>query len=98
MSLAGILVAMPIEWEHSGDGEFPYRVRILEREFTIRVNDFPAEPLYTIMVDGAELAHLEDWPGVWRRPPIPAHLLELVAGIQERRRAAGSDDPSPPQA
>ncbi|WP_432825293.1 hypothetical protein [Dactylosporangium sp. CA-092794] len=73
------LTDRPIAWEHSGDGEFPYHAEIDGRTLTVRVNDFPAEPLYTLIVDGAELADLDDWPSTWRRPPIPNHLLDLIA-------------------
>ncbi|WP_433204686.1 hypothetical protein ACQP00_36385 [Dactylosporangium sp. CS-047395] len=73
------LTERPIAWEHSGDGEFPYHAEVDGRTLTVRVNDFPAEPLYTLIVDGAEHADLDDWPRVWRRPPVPNHLLDLVA-------------------
>ncbi len=73
------LTATPIRWEHSGDGEFPYHAEVDGRTLTVRVNDFPAEPLYTLIVDGDELVDLDDWPTVWRRPPAPAHLLDLIA-------------------
>jgi len=73
------LTVTPIRWEHSGDGEFPYHAEIDGRTLTVRVNDFPAVPLYTLLVDGAELVDLDDWPTVWRRPPVPSHLLDLVA-------------------
>ncbi|MEU7874056.1 hypothetical protein [Dactylosporangium sp. NPDC049140] len=73
------LTERPIAWEHSGDGEFPYHAEVDGRTLTVRVNDFPAEPVYTLIVDGAELADLDDWPRSWRRPPVPNHLLDLVA-------------------
>jgi hypothetical protein len=55
-------------WEATGDGELPYRAEIGGRTFTLRVNDFPAEPLYTLLVDGHEVEDLEDWPSAWVRP------------------------------
>ena len=58
----------PITWARTGDGEFPYRARIEGREWIIRVNDFPAEPLYSLMIDGQAALDLEDWPEVWIRP------------------------------
>jgi hypothetical protein len=72
---AGLLAATPIGWAHSGDAELPYRAKLDGRNLLIRVNDLPAEPLYTLVVDGSELAVLEDWPPAWRRPPVPPHLL-----------------------
>ncbi|GAA0725940.1 hypothetical protein Drose_17970 [Dactylosporangium roseum] len=72
------LTAIPIRWQRSGDGEFPYHAEVDGRVLTVRVNDFPVAPLYTLLVDGAELADLDDWPQVWQRPPVPSHLLDLV--------------------
>jgi hypothetical protein len=41
---------------------------LVHQVMTIRVNDFPAEPLYTLLVDGEEVEDLEDWPEAWTRP------------------------------
>jgi hypothetical protein len=72
------LHAMPLVWEHTGDGEVPYRATIGERVLTVRVNDFPAEPLYTLLVDGHEVEHLEDWPEAWQKPATPKPLLDKL--------------------
>src|SRR5262249_36587142 len=73
-----------VAWEHSGDGELPYRAQVDGRALTVRVNDFPAQALYTLIVDGAEIADLEDWPAGWARPAIPQALLDLVAKARKR--------------
>jgi hypothetical protein len=59
---------IPIQWERSGNGEFPYGLTVGDERWEVRVNDFPAEPLYTLLADGRELIDLDDWPEVWRRP------------------------------
>jgi hypothetical protein len=59
--------AAPIQWTHSGDGEFPYQATVENRALQIRVNDFPAEPLYTLIVDGEDIEDLEDWPSAWKK-------------------------------
>ena len=64
------LVAMPIVWEPTGDGEVPYRAEVDGRPCRVRVNDFPVEPLYTLLVEGEALADLEDWPAAWVKSPI----------------------------
>lgn len=61
-----------LAWEGTGDGEFPYRTTVNGRTFTIRINDFPAEPMYTLIAEGDELADLDDWPPAWSRPGAPA--------------------------
>lgn len=65
--VAGLL-ATPVDWEPTGDGEIPYRAQVDSRTWAVRVNDFPAEPLYTLLVDGEVQADLEDWPAAWTKP------------------------------
>ena len=62
-------VSSPMVWEQTGDGELPYRRSVNGRAFTIRVNDFPAEPLYTLLIDEDEIADRDDWPAQWHKPP-----------------------------
>lgn len=71
------LTVLPLWW-HSADArcdgndvilyEMPFRGKRLR----IRANDYPAEPMYTLLVGdpGAELAavDLEHWPSSWVRP------------------------------
>ena len=81
--------ASPIVWEHTGGGEFPYQAEIKGRTFTIRVNDFPEEPLYTLLVEGIEVEDLEDWPEAWVRPGIPKALLDMVEKAKKQKPAPG---------
>jgi hypothetical protein len=70
--------ASPIVWQSTGGGEVPYRAQVRGKTLTIRVNDFPAEPLYTLLVDGQEVEDLEDWPAAWVRPVLPGALPERI--------------------
>ena len=72
------LRATPLVWEHTGDGEVPFTTKVGDSVLTIRVNDFPAEPLYTLLVDGDEVEDLEDWPESWRKPTTPQALLDKL--------------------
>lgn len=72
------LTAIPVTWKHTGDAEFPYTADVQNRRYTIRLNDFPAEPLYTLIAEGNELQDLEDWPGAWEMPAPPKALLDLL--------------------
>jgi hypothetical protein len=72
--------ALPIDFGHTGDGEYPYRAETVLGVVVIRVNDFPAEPLYSIFIDDVFVTDLEDWPEGWVRPPLPQHLRDLITG------------------
>jgi hypothetical protein len=72
------LTQIAITWKHTGDAELPYTAEVLGRTYTIRINDFPAEPLYTLLSGGAELEDLEDWPPAWVMPTPPKELLDLL--------------------
>lgn len=76
---------LPVAWEHTGDGEFPYRATVDGAGLVVRVNDFPAEPLYSLLVNGRVAVDLEDWPERWRRPGVPPGLLRQAAARQARR-------------
>ncbi len=63
-----------IRWVKTDDAEFPYEtyemfeVDARDGRVRIRVNDYPAEPLYTLMINGAPVVDLDDWPPSWERP------------------------------
>ena len=39
--------------------------------WAVRLNDFPEEPLHTVLIDGDEVMHFDDWPWIWTRPEFP---------------------------
>jgi hypothetical protein len=45
-----------------------YTAVVGNSEWKIRINDFPAEPLYTLIVDCSEIIHFNDWPKEWVKP------------------------------
>jgi hypothetical protein len=57
-----------IEWENGTDPEYPYFAEFAGERCLIRLNDFPDDNLYTLIVDGVEIAHFDDWPEFWSRP------------------------------
>ena len=58
---------MPYRWSKTGDAEFPLMRRDNGQLWQIRLNDFPAEPLLTLLIDGAEIRDLNSWPDAWER-------------------------------
>ncbi|MDM8549767.1 hypothetical protein QUF72_06810 [Desulfobacterales bacterium HSG2] len=57
-----------IVWNKTKDAEFPFEVYINQRRVTIRLNDFPVETLYTLLIDNKPVSDFDDWPENWRRP------------------------------
>ena len=57
-----------VDWSRTGDPEFPFEASIASRSWRIRINDFPEQPLFTLLVDGTEVGDIEEWPEPWSRP------------------------------
>lgn len=58
---------LAIAWRHTDDGEFPYEAQVDAHRLQVRVNDFPDEPLYSLLIDGEHAADFDKWPGHWTR-------------------------------
>jgi hypothetical protein len=54
-----------IRWKESSNPEFPLRAVHDGDELRLRLNDFPAESLYTLFVNDIEIMDLEDLPENW---------------------------------
>lgn len=57
-----------IVWKPGMDSLHPYSTEFEGEQYLIRLNDFPDEHLYTLLIDGKEIAHFDDWPQSWTRP------------------------------
>lgn len=44
-----------------------YNAIVGNSEWQIRMNDFPDEPLYTVIINKNEIFHFDDWPPFWRK-------------------------------
>jgi hypothetical protein len=61
-----------IHWRETGDPLVPYSARYDGRTLKLRLGDFPAEDLYTLLVDDVEVISFSAWPSGWVRPRDPA--------------------------
>src|SRR5690349_4969512 len=57
----------PIKWSRSLDAEFPYHTVYDGNRLKVRVNDFPEQNFYTLIVNDNEVADFDDWPVNWIR-------------------------------
>jgi|SRR6185503_2014280 len=72
------LLARPTVWHGAPDAEHPYETRFAGQRWQVRINDFPAELLYSLLIDGREVARFNDWPVAWLKPEAgPPSLAEL---------------------
>jgi hypothetical protein len=56
-----------IYWHKSGDVYAPWAASHDGHALKLRLGDFPAEPLYTLLVDEVEVLSLDGWPDGWKR-------------------------------
>ncbi len=57
--------AVQMAWKQSDDPYYPYEAHIGTEKYVIRLNDFPVEHLYTLLVNGTEVISFDDWPEKW---------------------------------
>ena len=56
-----------VKWKECADPNYPYEAKINEDKLVIRLNDFPDESLYTLIVNNKEVSRFDDWPKQWSR-------------------------------
>jgi hypothetical protein len=48
-----------------------FEAEVGDSRWTVRLNDFPDEPCHTVLIDGDEVMHFDDWPWIWTCPDFP---------------------------
>ena len=56
-----------VSWMKTKNTKYPYRAVVDNQEWLLRVNKFPDEPLYTLIVNSNEIIHINDWPIGWTK-------------------------------
>ncbi|MBI4140650.1 hypothetical protein HY485_02315 [Candidatus Woesearchaeota archaeon] len=56
-----------IVWSHTNNPELQYQANVDKDKLVLRINDFPDEPLYTLVVNDLPLTSFSDWPENWKR-------------------------------
>ncbi len=77
-----------IDWKRTTDPHYPFAAEFEGEQCVIRLNDFPEEHLYTLIVNGKEVADFDDWSAEWKRP---AKDKSIVQSSQTRTRRQRSD-------
>jgi len=58
---------MNVTWSRTGDPVVLWRAEVGTRGWAVRINDFPEEHLYTLIVGEEEVGDFDDWPRGWIR-------------------------------
>jgi hypothetical protein len=61
------LLESPILFSGTEDAEYPLLAEVNGQVWTVRVNDFPEAPMYTLALDGTEVMDFDNWPKKWSR-------------------------------
>ena len=67
VSLLEKCLGTEVRWDSTGDTDKPWSARVGPERWQVQVNDFPDEPMYTLVVDGKSVGEFDDWPASWRR-------------------------------
>lgn len=60
-----------IHWDETQDSLAPWAATVDGHALELRLGDFPAEPMYTLVVDGVDVQELESFPVNWTRGTRP---------------------------
>lgn len=64
----GAHLARTLEWDSTDNREVPWSTVVDGRRWTVRLNDFPDDYMYSLIIDGADAGPFHDWPETWSRP------------------------------
>jgi hypothetical protein len=68
LKVTNSIIADHVKWERTDDPYFPFRVNYCGVECKIRLNDFPDEQLYTLVIEDNDTLSFSTWPQTWARP------------------------------
>lgn len=86
------VLELPVPWQWTGEATFAYTAVVEGSTFMIRVNDFPEEDLYTLLVDGDEIVDFTTWPKIWvhpYRPDVEAEVARMEREAAEKEGMKG---------
>jgi hypothetical protein len=56
-----------VSWSRTGETGMPWQASPGGETWSIRINDFPDDYLYTLLIDGVSTGNFNDWPETWLR-------------------------------
>ncbi|CAM4308939.1 hypothetical protein BIW53_03345 [Pseudoalteromonas byunsanensis] len=59
------LTEQRLAWFPTKNAEYPLQAELKGVTYTVRINDFPEEPMYSIICENEVIGDLDDWPSNW---------------------------------
>lgn len=56
-----------LKWIKSEDPEYPFKIDRKGHKFQVKLNDFPDEQMYSLIIDGEFVCDFNDWPKNWEK-------------------------------
>ncbi len=56
-----------LDWRATNDVDHPWATEVAGETWRVRLNDFPDEVMYTLIINDAVIGSFHDWPGCWHR-------------------------------
>jgi len=54
-------------WNRTGDAFIPWDADVSAQHWQVRLNDYPDEFMYALLIDGKTIGDFHDWPQAWNR-------------------------------
>lgn len=78
-----------LSWGSTSDPAHPWAAEVDGNTWRIRVNDFPDELMYSLIIGGESAGDFHDWPETWTRP-VYASVADRAESLPTRAACANS--------
>jgi len=76
-----------VKWLKTNDPTALWCAQVGAETWTVRVNDFPEEHLYTLFVNDEELGSFDEWPRNWSRAEDVSNGSSVESRLRFHHRA-----------